>query len=184
MKEIEIWKQIPGYGGYYEASSFGRIRSVDRYVSGYSARGKRPTLIKRKSHLMRFDTRHGYKCLCLYFDGKEKKEQVHTLVLKAFVGDRPKGFQACHNNGIRSDNRIENLRWDTPESNIADIEKHGRRPKGQQVKSSVLSKAQVLNIKRGEIGLGKAVRDYGISKTQFYRIKNGESWVHMNLEAA
>ena len=180
----EIWKSIPGYGGYYEASSEGRIRSIERTVIGYSARGKRPIRIHRKSHLMKLDTRHGYKCLCLYFDGKEKKEQVHSLILKAFVGERPSGYHACHNNGIRFDNRIENLRWDTPASNQADIQKHGNRPVGSLVGTAVITETEALKIKNKTIGPSEACRIFGISRTQFYRIKNGEAWKHLNGVAA
>lgn len=176
----EIWKPIPGYGGYYEASSEGRIRSVERFVNSYSAKGKRFVKLKRKSHLMKLDTRHGYKCLCLYFDGKEKKEQVHSLILKAFVGERPHGYHACHNNGIRSDNRIENLRWDTPKANQADIEKHGRRAVGSSVKTAVITDIEALKIKNKLIGPAAAIRKFGISRTQYYRIKNGFSWKHLN----
>lgn len=51
---------------------------------------------------------------------------VHTAVLLAFVGERPEGLEACHNNGIPSDNRLENLRWDTRSSNRRDTILHGK----------------------------------------------------------
>lgn len=180
----EIWKPIPGRGDYYEASSLGRIRSVDRCVTAYSSRGARIVRLRRKGQILKLDTRLGYKCVTLYFDGKEKKDQVHSLVLMAFIGERPTGYHACHNNGIKDDNRIENLRWDTPESNMADIAKHGNRPNGSNVKTSVLTKAQVLRIKHGLIGPAEAIRNFLISRSQFYRIKNGQSWKHLDLEAA
>lgn len=180
----EVWKPIPGRGGYYEASSLGRIRSVDRHVTAYSSRGARLVNMHRKSQILKLDTRFGYKCVTLYFDGKEKKDQVHTLVLLAFVGERPAGYQACHNNGVKDDNRIENLRWDTPESNRADIEKHGRRARGSDVKTAVISESQAVDIKRGLIGPAEAVRLFGIGRTQFYRIKNGKAWQHLDQVAA
>jgi hypothetical protein len=51
---------------------------------------------------------------------------LHRVVLLAFVGPRPANCEACHSNGIRSDNRLANLRWDTRESNVADRVRHVR----------------------------------------------------------
>jgi len=50
----------------------------------------------------------------------KKTFRVHRLVLEAFVGPCPHGCEACHRNNDPSDNRIENLRWDTKQSNLAD----------------------------------------------------------------
>ena len=50
---------------------------------------------------------------------------VHVLVLEAFVGPRPEGMQCCHNNGIADDNKLKNLRWDTPRNNVRDRKLHG-----------------------------------------------------------
>jgi len=50
---------------------------------------------------------------------------VARLVLLAFVGPPPIGCQTCHNNGIKTDNRIDNLRWDTPLANHCDKFVHG-----------------------------------------------------------
>ncbi|ABR91760.1 phage-related protein [Janthinobacterium sp. Marseille] len=183
MNSTEIWKMIPGYGDYYEASSLGRIRSIDRRVNGFSARGNRPVKIRRSEHLISQSIRHGYPYVNLYWDGKEKHEQVHTLVLLAFVGARPDGMQACHNNGIRKDNRPENLRWDTFKSNQEDIDAHGNRPKGGDVGTAKLSEEAALEILSGSIGPAAAVRKFGIGRTQYYRIRNGKSWQHLNVNA-
>lgn len=50
---------------------------------------------------------------------------AHVLVLEAFVCRRPEGLHACHNNGIPDDNRLANLRWDTPKNNVHDRRFHG-----------------------------------------------------------
>lgn len=54
-----------------------------------------------------------------------KRILVHVLVLENFLGPRPEGMVACHNNGDPADNRIENLRWDTQSSNVKDQVRHG-----------------------------------------------------------
>lgn len=51
---------------------------------------------------------------------------VHQLVLEAFVGPRPEGMEACHWNDVCTDNRLENLRWDTTSANRHDQVRNGR----------------------------------------------------------
>lgn len=53
------------------------------------------------------------------------RRYVHRLVLETFVGPRPEGMEACHNNGDPTDNRLGNLRWDTRSENVKDAVRHG-----------------------------------------------------------
>jgi len=57
--------------------------------------------------------------LQLQWTGKFTPVPVHHLVLEVFVGPRPEGTVACHNNGDGYDNRVRNLRWDTRKANAA-----------------------------------------------------------------
>lgn len=57
--------------------------------------------------------------------GERKICRVHVLVLEAFVGPRPDGLQGCHWNDIKTDNRLENLRWDTASANMHDKVRNG-----------------------------------------------------------
>ncbi len=66
----------------------------------------------------------GYLCTQVRRNGKPAMIFVHREVLKAFVGPPPPGMIACHNNGNSTDNRLENLRWDTHASNMRDIVLH------------------------------------------------------------
>lgn len=66
-----------------------------------------------------------------YFGGRRPRRRdraMHTMVLEAFVGPRPVGLYGCHNDGDPANNRLTNLRWDTPASNTADKVMHGRDP--------------------------------------------------------
>lgn len=177
--QSEIWKPIPSLHGLYEASNFGRIRCVDRFVEGYSARGKRPILIHRKGQIMRCSSKcRGYLGVSISINRAEACKVVHLLILEAFKGSRPLGMQGCHNNGIKNDNRIDNLRWDTPLENQADIERHGTRCKGEMIASSKLTPEAVLLIRSG-MKRSDAIKAFGIGPTQFYRVKRGESWNHL-----
>ncbi len=51
--------------------------------------------------------------------------KIHLMVLETFRGERPKGMEGCHENGDKFDNRLSNLRWDTPGANARDKRSHG-----------------------------------------------------------
>lgn len=57
--------------------------------------------------------------------GKSISQKVHRLVLEAFVGKCPEGMECCHNDGIRDNDDLDNLRWDTRSNNHKDKRKHG-----------------------------------------------------------
>lgn len=119
----EDWRPIPGYEGLYEASSFGRVRSLTRTVPlGDSTKTIQGIVLKQR----KFGTdRHPRKAVKLCVGGIAKVRLVHQLVLEAFVGPRPEGLEGCHNNGDPFDNRTENLRWDTNSANQLDSVEHG-----------------------------------------------------------
>jgi len=115
--ESEIWRSIPGCNGRYEASSFGRIRSI--------IDTNRPRILKPTRSLWGTRPNTDYLKVGLYIEPKKRVwRYVHRLVLFAFVGapDDPKA-DACHNDGDSMNNRIENLRWDTRSNNLK--EAHG-----------------------------------------------------------
>lgn len=75
--------------------------------------------------------RNGYPCVRIRpWGGTIKRFFVHRLVLETFVGPPPmKGMHTRHLDGDPSNNRLENLRWGTPEENSADRVRHGRAAK-------------------------------------------------------
>lgn len=104
---LEIWKDVVSYDGKYQVSSLGNVR-------------------KASGQLMNQHDNDGYQLVFLIKKGtKSCGKYVHRLMLEAFVGLCPDGYESCHDNGIRFDNKIENLRWDTKESNWEDKRKHG-----------------------------------------------------------
>lgn len=101
------WADVPGYAGRYAISSQGEIRRQDGSVN----RG--------------WKNDNGYMRCDLYIDGHREVRYVHELVLLAFVGPRPGyDYHACHNDGNRKNNRLDNLRWDTVEANANDKVRH------------------------------------------------------------
>jgi hypothetical protein len=174
-----IWKTIPDFNFYYEASNTGLIRSKQRTIDAYSYKAQRNIKLNRKSHLLSQNIRgKGYKYVCICVDGFMKKEQVHKLVLMAFKGHRPDGMVACHNDGNPSNNNLLNLRWDTPKENYLDMERHGTRPKGEKIGTSKFVSEQINLLKKCAT-YKDAQLICEISRTHFYRIKRGESWSHL-----
>lgn len=115
------WLPVPGYEGTYEVSDAGSVRSVDRIID-HPVTG--PTL-RRGRVLKAATTAQGYKRVKLSKGGSAPLFSVHSIVMLAFAGPRPDGFHVCHNNGEPADNRLQNLRYDTPSENAFDSIAHG-----------------------------------------------------------
>ncbi len=119
----EIWRDIPGFENAYQASNLGRVRSLP---GGHrQAKVLRPNL-----------TRKGYFKFIPRVNGKSYTVEVHVAVATAFYGPRPPGMEVAHNNGDSMDNRIENLRFDSPSENIRDVVRHGNHHLGNRTHCS------------------------------------------------
>ena len=120
----ETWGSVPGYEGLYEASDLGRVRSLDRDVidkAGTRTRHFRGRILK-----LQFRKNTGYLMVALSKDGIVEDWYVHRLVLTTFCGSPKSGEEGCHGNDVRTDNRLENLRWDTHHANVGDAIQRGR----------------------------------------------------------
>jgi len=109
-QQAEKWLPVPG-AGYYEASDRGHVRSVDRTIGGRFYKG---VVLKPR------EDADGYLRVNITNDRGERQhnESVARLVLMAHdpEGYRP-GLHACHGPNGKRDNRLTELRWDTPEAN-------------------------------------------------------------------
>ncbi len=124
----ETWRPVLGYEGLYEVSDQGRVRSVDRTISMIRM-GRECQTRRRGRTLMITVNDRGRPHVEFWKNGKRRPGiKVHRLVLEAFVGPRSEGLECCHWDGDRTNNRLENLRWDTRASNEADMLRHGTAP--------------------------------------------------------
>lgn len=102
----EIWKDIPGYEGYYQASTFGNIKSVERYID---RKGKRIHIKERILSPERTAT--GYLRVGLYKDGKQRLIRVHKLVAETFLENSKNYKSINHKDENPMNNNVENLEF-------------------------------------------------------------------------
>lgn len=136
--ENEIWKPITTlkkkneilFFEGYEVSNLGRVRTYKQKYGQVSrsamAAGlnrplrKEPTLINGRSD------QYGYMQLCLSDINKKRHNiRIHVAVMQTFEGFPEEGLVICHYNDIKTDNRLENLRYDTQKENIKDAVRNG-----------------------------------------------------------
>jgi hypothetical protein len=168
----EEWRAIPGHEGYYEVSDEGRVRSLDRLVfhSGQNNwhRRRGMTLTAKPN------VHDGYRRVTLRPDRRPSK--IAVLVLVAFRGPRPEGdYESCHNNGVRADDRLSNLRWDTVKANQADRRLHGTHECYPRAK---LTKEQIMEIRalEGSMPQTAIAGQFGICQTQVSHILRRICW--------
>jgi hypothetical protein len=104
--------------------------------------------------------------------------RVHRLVALAFLGPCPPGYQVNHKNGVKYDNRIENLEYLTPAENS----RHAAEVLGR-VNASRMTAEQVIAIRAKHAGGGWSLRalgrEYGIDHTSVLAIVKRRSWQHV-----
>lgn len=109
----EVWKDVVGYEGSYEISSFGRVRTISRFVP--ACHKSRQFIQGRIICPNRFPK--GYLGCTLYKNGSQKLRYIHRLVAEAFIPNPQNLPQVNHKDENKSNNRVDNLEWCTQEYN-------------------------------------------------------------------
>jgi len=123
----EIWEDIPNYEGYYQASTLGRIKSLDRYVKGNTIDGCRfirGTILKQATKITNANYKRKEVSLCK--NGKCKSIFVHRLVLKTFISNPLKKRCVNHKDSNPCNNVLSNLEWVTHKENTQHAINNGR----------------------------------------------------------
>jgi hypothetical protein len=167
------WVPVVGYEGMYEVSSEGGVRRISSRVADGRAW---PGRVLQPSYT------RGYARVKFCRQGQTKNYSVHILVLLAFRGPCPTGMQACHRNDQPGDNRLSNLRWDTPRENWLDRVRLGTaRNIGEGCHKAKLRNAQVRWLKRllkkwPRPTYAVLAARLGVSRNTIANIAQGRSW--------
>ena len=129
---------------------------------------------------------HGYIVIALCRNKKHFTERIHRLILETFVGVCPNGKQCRHLNGIKTDNRLENLCWGTPRENGQDTKKHGNHigiNEGIENGQSKLIEQDIRIIiymhRTGEFTQREIANIYNVTDATVSKIINKKLWKHI-----
>lgn len=118
-KKIEEWRPVVGYEGIYEVSDCGNVRMVERITKMFMFLQNKYVDRKIKPKIKsKCKDKDGYELVNLKKEGKHKPGKVHRIVAEAFIPNPENKPYIDHINGIRYDNRVENLRWCTQKENL------------------------------------------------------------------
>lgn len=163
---MEKWLPVPDYVGLYEVSNIGNVRRV----------GKTAELTKQITQ--------GYFSVGLCKDGKAKTFGVHRLVAWAFIGQQRASTEVNHKNGIRSDNRPENLEYLTRSQNVKhSFDVLGRVPttfgeSNVNAKATAIEVAQARQLLINGASKKTVAEKFGHHLCWAYRIANNQTRLH------
>lgn len=169
----EVWVTV-AEAPNYDVSCMGRIRS---WIDNKGRRRTEPLIIKPTIN-------DGYRVVCLYEGGSRSTRKVSVLVALAFIGPKQPGMQVCHNDGVRTNDRKENLRYDTHMGNQLDKIKHGTTSVGERNGRAKINEDGVRAVRRflddgwEQFFISKL---FGISEAGVRAIKTGKIWKHVDM---
>lgn len=162
----ELWKQITEFDDY-EISSFGNIRATKR--------GK--TFPMKQRFLF------GYCYITLAQQGRKRQFRVHRLVATAFIGPCPDGLQCAHLDGIKTNNRADNLKWTTCLENQSHRLIHGTRFGEHAGGASKMSNEKVRQIRKEYFNHGKGknnakelAKRYDVNPNTIHDVGRMKTW--------
>ena len=177
----KVWKPVKGYEEYYEVSTDGEIRTIERHIvfPTYS-------YLKKQKLLKQFVDGRGYMHVKLY-DGKGKPKSMttHKVVAITFLENPENLPEINHKDANKLNNCLSNLEWMSRGDNIKHAYKH-RDPKtykGSGNKLAKLTEEQVIEIRK-ERELYKTTyeqlaKKYNVGITLIGYIVNRKTWRHV-----
>lgn len=174
----EVWRDVTDFEGHYQVSNLGRVRSLDRTI--VDSKG---VTRNRKGRIIKLNLKpSGYVNVNLQKGSNRKYFRVHRLVAQEFI-DNPNSYpEVNHINGIKDDNRAENLEWCTSSQNQKHAIELGLNvvAKGSKCSYAILDEEKVRKI---ILSKGKSDRElgeiYGVSAGTIRDARIGRNWKHV-----
>jgi len=176
---MESWKDIIEFNNEYQISNIGRIRSKDAIIM--RSNGSPHT---RKSKILKPALDGGYFKGSVSINKKLVPYRIHKLVANAFVDGKKDRLEVNHINGIKSDNRSENLEWVSRSENMIHAIKTGLLPvtRGSQRTQSKMNEdtvREIYRLKSQGIQRKIIVEKLGISIHMYKDLMRGKTWKHV-----
>lgn len=163
----EIWKSIPDYSGYYEASDKGMIRSVPR------------KFVRKIKILKQAVTPDGRLSVSLLKNGNSKTFLVHRLIGLTFISNPENKPQINHIDGNPKNNSLDNLEWSTRSENRLHAFRIGLQShKGDSHNNRKLNSGQVKEIRklRGKMKQREIAELYNVTTSTIGNILTNRLW--------
>lgn len=177
--ETEIWKDILGFEGLYQISNLGRVKTLKREVIRRNGRKTTINEIIRKPK----NHKHNYYMINLIYFKKHKVFMIHRLVAIAFIPNTENKPFVNHKNGIKTDNRVDNLEWCTNGENIKHAHKIGLiiPSRGEQHRRSRFTNEQILEIREliNKITEKEIAEIYKCNPNIINKIIHRKTWKHI-----
>jgi hypothetical protein len=184
----EKWRDVVGWEESHEVSDLGGVRAKTRTF--FRSHNKTRELVEYTyaPHVLKkwISSQTGYPMVDLRYRGRKTKEAVHALVLEAFVGPRPDGLVACHNDGTRTNNALSNLRWDSYSGNEADKVRHGTSQRGERNHVAKLTRDDVrdIRIRLQSESCASIARSFRVTPEAISHIKLRKTWAWLDEREA
>lgn len=163
QEQPDEWRPVPAWPEY-DVSQLGQVRRVKPAFGATVGRVLKPMLNKRT----------GYLSVMLCHGGRPVRIDIHRLVALAFHGPQPTSAHlVAHNDGVRTNNQIDNLRWATQRENLSDCRKHGTALVGSANPAAKLDAIDRVAIHRMKgVGVPRAMiaAGFGVHKRSIFRI--------------
>lgn len=177
MSITEEWRDVVGFEGQYQVSNLGRLRSLDFTQTIKGRWGMTERKIKGRIRKLKM-IKNGYLVVCLKHN---KTFLVARLIAITFLGNPPEGCEVNHKDGVKTNNKVDNLEWVTKSENqihrynildaMPESQLSGFRTKNQEAKKLTDSKLST-EVLKSSMTLKEISKKTGVSLSTIYRRKN------------